>query len=156
MMLCHHDIHPSDQHVRCDVPSRLPQVSLLSFHRHPRRLENLVSIAVPLPFALLPIQVVIISSSNFAMVCPRLKKVTVTINIPADEMHDDQLRRITKFVEARYDSDFPLSSLDVDVSVATPISEKARAEYSKTWNSLVEDVTFPVRFEGRSGHSRCE
>ena len=117
-----------------------------------QNLENLASIAVPLPFALLPIQVVI-SLSNFTMMCPRLKKVAVTTHIPADEVHDDQLRRITKFAEARYDSDFPLSSLDVDVSAATPISEKARAEYSRTWNSLVGDVTFSVRFEGRSGHS---
>ena len=109
-------------------------------------LENLASLAVPLPFALLPIQVVIGSSSDSAMMCPRLKKVAITTDIPADEVHDEQLRRITKFVEARYDSGFPLSSLDVDASVATPISKQARAEYTKTWNALVEDVTFSVRF----------
>lgn len=109
-------------------------------------LENLASLAVPLPFALLPIQVVTLSSSNFTMTCPRLKEVTITTDIPADEAHDEQLRRITKFMEARYDSGFPLSSLDVDVSVATPISKQARAEYTKAWNALAEDVTFSVRF----------
>jgi hypothetical protein len=109
-------------------------------------LEDLVSLTVPLPFALLPVQIAIVSSSDFTMVCPRLKKVVITTDIPADEMHDEQLRRITKFVEARYDSDFPLSSLDVDASVATPISKQARSEYTKTWNALVEDVTFSVRF----------
>ena len=109
-------------------------------------LENLVSLAVPLPFALLPMQVVILSSSNFTMVCPILRKVAITTDIPADEVHDEQLRRITKFVEARHDSGFPLSSLDVDVSVATPISKQARTEYNKTWDGLVEDVTFSVRF----------
>ena len=109
-------------------------------------LENLVSLAVPLPFALLPTQVVIGSSSDSTMMCPRLKKIGITTDIPADEVHDEQLRRITKFVEARYDSGLPLSSLDVDASVATPISKQARAEYTKAWDALVEDVTFSVRF----------
>ncbi|KAF9647724.1 hypothetical protein BDM02DRAFT_3129556 [Thelephora ganbajun] len=109
-------------------------------------LENLTSLAVPLPFALLPTQVVVVSSSTFTMMCPSLKKVSITTDIPVDEVHDEQLRRITKFVEARCDSGFPLSSLDVDVSVATPISKQARAEYAKTWGASVGDVTFSVRF----------
>lgn len=111
-----------------------------------QNLGNLTSLAVPLPFALLPIQVVIVSSSSFTMMCPRLKKVSITTEIPADEIHSEQLRRVTKLVEARHDSGFPLSSLDVDVSVATPITKEARAEYTKTWSSLVRDVTFSVRF----------
>ena len=109
-------------------------------------LENLTSLAVPLPFALLPIQVLIISSSSFTMTCPRLRKIAVTTDIPADEAHDEQLRRITKFVEARHDAGFPLSSLDVDVSVATLIPKQARAEYTKAWGALVGDVAFSVRF----------
>ena len=31
------------------------------------------------------------------MMCPRLKRVSITTDIPADEVHDEQLRRITKF-----------------------------------------------------------
>ena len=108
--------------------------------------ENLTSLATPLPFALLPIQVLIFSSSSFTMMCPKLRRVAITTDIPADEAHDEQLKRITKFVEARHDSGFPLSSLDVDVSVATPIPKYARAEYTKTWIALVGDVTFSVRF----------
>jgi len=108
-------------------------------------LEDLTSLAVPLPFALLPTQVAVISSSSFTMVCPRLKQVSITTDIPADEAHDEQLRRITKFVEARHDSGFPLSSLEVDVSVAAPISEQAQAEYPETWGASVRDVTFSVR-----------
>jgi len=109
-------------------------------------LENLTSLAVPLPFALLPIQVVIVSSSDFTMMCPRLDKVVITTDIPKGEVHDEQLRRVTKFVEARRDSGFPLSSLDVDVSVAEPISKQVRAEYTNTWATSVGDVTFSVRF----------
>ena len=111
-----------------------------------QNLENLRSLAVPLPFALLPTQVAIVSSPNYTMMCPRLKKVAITTDIPADEGHDKQLRRITKFVEARHDSGFPLSRLDVDVSVATPISKQTRAEYTETWGALSGDVTFSVRF----------
>ena len=111
-----------------------------------QNLENLTSLAVPLPFALLPIQVVIISTSNFTMTCPKLKKVAIATDIPMDEVHGEQLRRITKFVEARYDSGFPLSTLDVDVSAASPISKQARMEYTEAWGALVEDVTFSVRF----------
>lgn len=111
-----------------------------------QHLENLTSLAVPLPFALLPIQVVILSSSSFTMMCPRLKNVAIATDIQADEPHDEQLRRVTKLVEARHDAGFPLSSLEVDVSVATPISGEARAEYTKAWEALVGDVTFSVRF----------
>ena len=111
-----------------------------------QNLENLTSLAVPLPFALLPIQVLILSSSSFTMVCPRLEKVSIATDIPADEVHDEQLRRITKLVEARHDAGLPLSSLDVDVSVATPLSKQVRAEYTKIWGASVEDVTFSVRF----------
>ena len=68
------------------------------------------------------------------------------MDIPMDEVHSEQLRRITKFVEARHDSGFPLPNLDVDVSVASPISKQARMEYTGTWGELVEDVTFSVRF----------
>lgn len=108
--------------------------------------ENLTSLTAPLPFALLPIQVLVVSSSSFTMICPKLRRVAITTDIPADEAHDEQLRRITKFVEARDDSGFPLSSLDVDVSVAAPISKQTRAEYTKAWIALVGDVTFSVRF----------
>jgi len=111
-----------------------------------QNLEDLASLAVPLPFALLPAQVVVVSSSNFTMMCPRLKRVAVTTDIPADEVYDEQLRRISKFVEARHDSGFPLSSLDVDVSVAAPIPKQARTEYTETWGASVRDVTFSVRF----------
>ena len=109
-------------------------------------LENLRSLAVPLPFSLLPIQVAIVSSSKFTMMCPELKEVAITTNIPTDEGHDEQLRRITKFVQARHDSGFPLSRLDVEVSVATPITKHARAGYTKAWDALAGDVTFSVRF----------
>ena len=108
--------------------------------------ECLTYLAVPLPFALLPIQVATVSSSNLTMMCPRLKKVVITTDIPADEVHGEQLRRITKFVEARHDSGFPLSSLDVNVSVATPIPKQPRAEYTKSWGAAVGDVSFSVRF----------
>ena len=67
------------------------------------------------------------------------------MDIPMDEVHSEQLRRITKFVEARHDSGFPLPNLDVDVSVASPISKQARMEYTETWSALVEDVTFSVQ-----------
>jgi len=110
-----------------------------------RHLENLTSLAVPLPFALLPTQLVILSASSFTMMCPRLKKVFITTDIPAEEVHDEQLRKVTKLVEARHDAGFPLSSLDVDVSVATPISKETRAEYTEAWGALVGDVTFSVR-----------
>ena len=109
-------------------------------------LENLTSLVVPLPFSLLPMQVVILSSSSFTMVCPRLKHVSITTDIPADEVHDKQLRRITKFVKARYDAGFALSGLDVNVSVATPISDEVRVDYTKTWESSVGEVAFSVRF----------
>jgi len=110
-----------------------------------QHLEHLSSLAVPLPFALLPVQVVILSSSSCAMMCPRLKKVFITTDIPAEQVHDEQLRRVTKLVEARHDSGFPLSVLDVDVSVAAPISDETRHEYTETWGALVGDVTFSVR-----------
>ena len=109
-------------------------------------LEDLTSLAVPLPFALLPAQVAIISSSNFTMMCPKLRQVAITTDIPADEAYDEQLKRITKFVEARQDSGFPLSGLNVDVSVAAPIPDQARAEYNASWGASVRDVTFSVRF----------
>ena len=111
-------------------------------------LEKPAFIAVPFPFALFPTQAPIASSSNFTMMCPRLKKVAITTDIPADEMDDERLRRITKFVEAWYDSGFPLSSPDVGASVATPISKQARAEYTKTWDALVDGATFSVRSWG--------
>ena len=62
-----------------------------------------------------------------------------------DEVHDEQFRRITKFVEARYDSGFPLYSLDVDVSAGSPISKQAQMEYTEAWGVFVKDVTFSVR-----------
>ena len=111
-----------------------------------RNLENLTSLAVPLPFALLPTQVVTISSFGFTIMCPRLRKVAITADIQANEVHDEQLRMVTEFVEARHDLGFPLYNLDVDVSVATPISKEARAKYTETWGSLVGDATFSVRF----------
>ena len=80
------------------------------------------------------------------MVCPRLEHVSITTDILAGEVHDKQLRRITKFVEARYDAGFALSSLDVDVSVATPIHDQAWADYTKTWESSVGEVSFSARF----------
>ena len=110
-----------------------------------QHLENLTSLAVPLPFALLPLQVVILSSSSFMMMCPRLEKVFIATDIPAEEVHDEQLRKVTKLVEARHDAGFPLSSLDVDVSAAAPISKETRAEYTEAWRALVGDVTFCVR-----------
>lgn len=109
-----------------------------------QNLESLTSLAVPLPFALLPVQVA--SSSSPTVMCPGLRKVVITTDIPVDEAHDEHLRKITKLVEARHDCGLPLSSLDVDVSVATPISKEARGEYTKAWGALVEDVTFSVRF----------
>ena len=54
-----------------------------------RSLENPASLAVPLPFALFPMQVLISSSSNFTMMCPRLKRISITTDIPADEVHDE-------------------------------------------------------------------
>jgi hypothetical protein len=42
------------------------------------------------------------------------------------------LRKITKFVEARHDPDFLLSSRDFNVSVATPSPRQSRAEYGKS------------------------
>ena len=111
-----------------------------------QNLKSLRSLAVPLPFALLPMQVVILSSSDFTMVCPRLRHVSIATDIPADEAHDKQLRRITKFVEASYDGGFEMSSLDVDVLVAAPISDQVRVDYIKTWESSVGEVAFSVRF----------
>ena len=74
-------------------------------------LENLVSLVVPLPFALLPVQVVILSSSNFTTMCPRSRRVSIVMDIPADEVYDEQLRRITKFAEVKHGAGFTLSSL---------------------------------------------
>ena len=111
-----------------------------------QNLENLTSLAVPLPFALLPFQLVTISPSSFTMNCPRLRRVAITTDIPVDEVHDEHLRKVTKFAEARHDWGLPLAFLGVHVSVATPISKETRAEYTKTWRALVEDVTFSVRF----------
>ena len=91
-------------------------------------------------------QVAILLSSNFTMMCLRLKQISITTDIPADEVHSKQLRRIAKSVEARHDMSFTLASLDVDVSVATPISDRARADYTKTWDSLVGEVTFSLWF----------
>jgi hypothetical protein len=112
-----------------------------------QNLENLTSLAVPLSFALLFVQVVI-SLSGLTVMCPRLRKVAITTDIPADEGHDKDLRKVTKFVEARHDLESPLSSLDVDISVATPLSKEARAKYTETWGALVRDVRFSVRFRG--------
>ena len=67
-----------------------------------QHLENQESLAVPLPFALLPMQVVILSSSNYTMVCLTLQQVSIATDIPADEAHGEQLRRITKFLQARH------------------------------------------------------
>ena len=55
--------------------------------------DNLVSLVVPLPFAQLPMQVLILSSSDFTGVCPRLMYVSVATDIPTDEVHDGQLWR---------------------------------------------------------------
>ena len=49
-------------------------------------------------------------------------------------------------MEARHNTGFTLSDLDVDVSVATSTSDRARADYTKTWDSLVGEVAFSVRF----------
>ena len=49
-------------------------------------------------------------------------------------------------MEARYDAGFILSSLDVDVSVAALISGQAPADYTKTWDPLVVEAAFFVRF----------
>ena len=49
-------------------------------------------------------------------------------------------------MEARQDVGFTLSSLDVGVSVATSVSDQARADYTKNWDSLVGEVAFSVRF----------
>ena len=78
--------------------------------------ENLVSLAVPLSFALLPMPVIILSSSSFMMMRLRLKRVSITTDIPADEVHEEQLRRITKFVEARRDAGFTLSPVWMSIS----------------------------------------
>ena len=66
------------------------------------------------------------------MVYPRLKHVSVTTDIPADEVHNKQLRRTAKLAEARYDAGFALSSLDADVSVATPTHDQTSADYIET------------------------
>ena len=118
----------------------------LEWRRLLQHLENLESLAVPPPYAVLPMQVVILSSSDFTMVCPRLQRVSIATDTPVDEVHDEQLKRITKFVEARHDAGFTLSSLDVDVSVAMPISDQARADHTKTWDASVGEVVFFVRF----------
>ena len=65
-----------------------------------QNLENLLSLVVPLPFVLLPMQVVILSSSNFKMMCPRLRRISITTDIPADQVYDEQLRRVDESVEA--------------------------------------------------------
>jgi hypothetical protein len=51
-------------------------------------------------------------SSSILMMCSRLKKAEITMDIPADVDYDEQL---TRFIQARRESGFPLSSLDVDV-----------------------------------------
>ena len=73
--------------------------------------------------------------------------MSITTDILADEVYDEQLRRITTFVEARHDMDkFALPSLDGDVSVATPISDQAQVDYTNTRDSLVGEAAFSVRF----------
>ena len=54
-----------------------------------RSLENPASLAVPLPFTLLPMQVLISSSSNFTMMCPRLMRISIATDIPTDEVHGE-------------------------------------------------------------------
>ena len=109
-------------------------------------LKNLGSLTVPLSLALLPMRVVLLSSSDYTMVCLRMKQVFITTDIPDDKVHNKPLRRITKFVEARYDAGFALSSLDADFSVATPIHDQAWADYIETWESSVGEVSFSVQF----------
>ena len=101
---------------------------------------------MPLPLTLLPMQVVVFSSSNFTMVCPRLERVCITTDIPADDVHNGLLRRITKFVETRHDAGFTLSSPDVNISVVMPISDQVRADYTMAWDALVGVVASSVRF----------
>ena len=105
-----------------------------------QHLENLKSLAVPL----LGLSVIGFPLS-FDMMCPSLREVAITMDIPADEVYEEHLRRVTDFVEARGDCGSPLSSLNVDVSVATPVPKVTRAEYIKTWSALVGDVTFFAR-----------
>ena len=116
------------------------------WRRLSQSLENLGSLAVPLPLALLPMRVVLLSPSDFTMVCLRMKQVSITTDIPDDGVRDKPLRRITEFVEARYDAGFAPSSLDADVSVATPIHDQAWADYIETWESSVGEVSFSVQF----------
>lgn len=49
-------------------------------------------------------------------------------------------------MEARHDVGFALSSLDVDVSIAIPISDQAWVSYTRAWESLVGEVASSVRF----------
>ena len=83
------------------------------------------------------------------MMCLGLKQISITTGIPADEVHSKQFMRIAKSVEVRHDMRFTLASLDVDVSVAKPISDRARADYTKTWDSLVGEVAFSVWLWGK-------
>ena len=80
------------------------------------------------------------------MVCPRLKYASVATDIPTDEVHDEQLRRITKAMKVGHDAGFTLSGVGVDASVAPPVSDQARVYYTKAWDSSVGDVVFSVRF----------
>ena len=76
---------------------------------------------------------------------PEIGVRSVATDIPADEVHDKQLRKITKFVEARHDAGFTLSSLGVDVSVATPVSHGA-GRLHQDLGFIGRGVAFSVRF----------
>ena len=92
-------------------------------------------------------QVITLSSSDFTIVCPRLKHISVATDIPVAEVCEEQLWRITKFVEARDDADLTLSSLDADSDlIAAPISNQAQVDYTEAWDSLFEEILFSVRF----------
>ena len=99
-----------------------------------QNLDNLVSLVVPLQFALIPRQVFILSSSDSTMVCPRSKCLSV--------------RRIAGFVEARHDAGITPSSPGVDVSVATPVSEGVSRLHQEL-RSIGRGGCVPVRFRGK-------
>ena len=126
-------------------PRYFPQVVLLSFDCRPRRVaghspingrgrihqpqmasraENLAYLVVSLPFSLLPMRVVILSSSDFTMVCPRSKRVSVATEILVDDVVHS----------------------GCDVSVATSISDRARADYTNIWALLAGEVASSIQF----------
>ena len=81
-------IFPSlDQYVRFHVRTHFPQPNLFSSDRRPvaKPRKSCVSGCAPL---LCPASMwmVILSSSNFSMMCPRLKRSSITTYIPVDEV----------------------------------------------------------------------